>query len=395
MKKTVLVAALAAVLIFAFASGAFAVGINHSGQDQVGAHGAPDANPVAVSQAAIYEAWQPDLAGNVGTNSPHGNYATTTVKCVVCHAVHYAAPGMAPVRSGNQTADTLLRMRADEACVMCHATAGMSVNGRPVYDGLGTSIVGPGNTGGNTTTGHIIGTNCSYCHTNVHGAGADHSVAALDGFLLKLMTATNVQNTGATTNNMIEAITTIDHNAVNQGFNPGEALGDSIATFATSNTEAIRERAVGIFCAECHLGSYAQAAAGASTNVLQENPASTPNDSVEFSGHRINAAATTNWNSLHETSSGLMSGITVAWADAQNCKSCHDADDVFGNAAFPHSWGGTKMWLTAAANQGGTVENLPYGPGNAYDTVEGQLYDGVCLKCHVSNDGSAGVGLTF
>ena len=33
-------------------------------------------------------------------NSPHGNFTTTTVKCVVCHAVHYAAPGNAPVASG-------------------------------------------------------------------------------------------------------------------------------------------------------------------------------------------------------------------------------------------------------------------------------------------------------
>ena len=73
-------------------------GINHSGQldnsgnDLLGAHGAPNANPSAVSTAAIYFPWKASLMGNVGDNSPHGNYTTTTVKCVVCHAVHYAAP---------------------------------------------------------------------------------------------------------------------------------------------------------------------------------------------------------------------------------------------------------------------------------------------------------------
>ena len=217
VKKTLLVVALATMLVFAAAGSAFAAGINHSGQDQTGAHPAlipanETAEPAA-SQAMIYKAWNTALGTNATEgNSPHGNYTTTTVKCVVCHAVHYAAPGGAPVGSG-QTADTLLRMRADQACVFCHATAGFSVNGRPVYNGLGAVIVGAGATGGNTTTGHVIGTNCSYCHTNVHGANADHSVAALDGYLLKTMSATDVQGTGATTANMLEAITTIDHNA--------------------------------------------------------------------------------------------------------------------------------------------------------------------------------------
>lgn len=395
VKKTVLIVALATVLVLAFAGSAFAVGINHSGQDELGAHGTVPTPEPAPSMAMIYEPWNTALGDNATEgNSPHGNYTTTTVKCVVCHAVHYAAPGLATVASDNQQADTLLRMRADEACVFCHATAGFSVNGRPVYCGLGGAIVGPGNTGGDTTTGHIIGTNCSYCHSSVHGAGADHSVASLDGFLLKTMTATNVQNTGATTNNMLEAITAIDHNAVNQGFLPaGTALNGTIGAYATVNSVTLREQAVGIFCAECHLGSYSQAAPGVSANVLQESVPSTP--SVEYSGHRIAAAATTNWNAAGDVSSGLIQNMQVAWLPATNCKSCHDADDCFGNTAFPHSWGGTKMWLTAAADAGAPSENLPYGPGNEYNTVEGQLYDGVCLKCHVETGGGAGVGITF
>ena len=397
MKKTLLIVALAAMLVFAFASSAFAAGINHSGQEALGAHGAPDANPEAVSTAAIYFGWKPALAGNVGSNSPHGNYTTTTVKCVVCHAVHYAAPvaaggsvGTFTVDTGNQQADTLLRMKASEACIMCHATSGMAVNGRPVYDGIGPALID--NTGGAFDTGHFTGVNCSECHTNVHGANADNSVAALQGFLLKNMAATDVQNTSADTGNMIQAITAIDHNAENQGFAAGAALNGTIGDYATTNSATLREQAVGVFCAECHLGSYAAAAPGAATNVQGSGLAS-------YSGHRIAAAASSGntWNASGNISSGAVRGLNVAWAAATNCKSCHDANDTFGNTAFPHSWGGTKMWLTSAANAGAVKENLPYGTaaGSGYNEDAPQLSDGVCLKCHIASNGTEGVGLTF
>jgi hypothetical protein len=306
----------------------------------------------------------------------------------VCHAVHYAAPGGAPVGSG-QTADTLLRVKASDACIYCHATTGQAVNGRPVYDGLGAAITAPGATGGNTTTGHIVGTNCSYCHTSVHGANGDSSVASLNGYLLKLMSATPVGATGGNSTNMIEAITAIDHNAENQGFAAGDALAGTIGEYAANNDPVLREQAVGVFCAECHNGAYATAAAGASTNVLNN---STP---VAYSGHRIAASATSDWNVDGSKSSGTFSG-TVAWAAATNCKSCHDADDTFGNTAFPHSWGGTKMWLTSAADAGAAKTDLPMGGGaNAYNTGRPQLSDGVCLKCHVASGGTDGVGITF
>jgi len=371
------------MLVFALGGTAFAV--NHSGQQRFGA-----GNPAEGSGAYIYQDWDTTLGTNAtdGT-SPHGNYTTTTVKCVVCHAVHYAAPGGAPVSSGLQAADTLLRMKATDACIYCHATADVAVNGRPVYDGLGAAITAPGATGGNTTTGHVVGQNCSYCHTTVHGGGADHTVASLDGYLLKEMTATNVQGTGAVTTNMLEAITAIDHNAENQGFAPGAALNGTIGDYATIASPTLREQAVGIFCAECHNGAYATAAAGAATNVYESGTAA-------FSGHRIAAAATGDWNVDGDVSSSAFPGGPVAWAPATNCLSCHDALDSLGNPAFPHSWGGTKMWLTAAAYAGAPSENLPLGGGaNAYNTGKPQLSDGVCLKCHVASGGTDGVGITY
>jgi hypothetical protein len=398
VKKTLFVVALATSLVFALAASAYA-GVNHSGQQRLGAAAVapavvPGSGTVAGAGTNTYQDWDLALGTNATDgNSPHGNYTTTTVKCVVCHAVHYAAPGGAPVGSG-QTADTLLRMKASDACVYCHATTGQAVNGRPVYDGLGGAITAPGATGGATSTGHIIGTNCSYCHTNVHGADADHSVASLDGYLLKLMPQTGVTETfNAPTDTMLDAITAIDHAAENQGFAAGAALAGTIGDYQSLNTATMREQAVGVFCAECHNGAYATGAAGATTNIQGSG-------SVSYSGHRIAAAATANWNADGSKSSGLVSNEAVAWAAATNCKSCHDADDSLGNAAFPHSWGGSKMWLTSAEDAGvalnDELHNLPMGGGaNAYNTGKPQLSDGVCLKCHVASGGAAGVGITF
>jgi hypothetical protein len=408
VKKTLLVAALAVMLLFAVAGSAFAV--NKSGQPRGGAAKIAPAtivnlapgqtNPVAGAGTNTYMDWSLSNGTNNLVSSgvtPHGNYTTTTVKCAVCHAVHYAAPGGATVASNNQVADTLLRMRADQSCIYCHASSSGSVNGRPVYNGLGSALIGDG------TDGHKTGANCSFCHTTVHGVGQDTSVASLSGYLLNTMPNTNVQNTGHDTVNMLDAIDTIDKNAHNQGFAYGEALGDLTTTFANDNSAALRERAVGIFCAECHNGAYATVGAGAAANVRGSGSGAVL---TAYSGHRIKAPATSNWNGAGDkVSSSALSGIAVAWADANNCKSCHDATDNFNNPAFPHAWGQTpavatangvnpnaKMWLTAAADAAAGTKK-PVAQGAPSDNT--QLSDGVCLKCHVASGAAAGVGITF
>ena len=102
VKKTLFVAVLAAMLVICAAGSAFA--------------GRQPLRPAALSvprtrnvtrtrtpsaPVTYLQDWDTSLAGQLRPhgNSPHGNYTTTTVKCVVCHAVHYAAPGGAPVGS--------------------------------------------------------------------------------------------------------------------------------------------------------------------------------------------------------------------------------------------------------------------------------------------------------
>jgi hypothetical protein len=410
VKKTLFVVAIASMLLFSLASSAFAV--NHAGQQRLGAASAyttaagnplpltgGQSAPVGGGSAPIvagagtytYQDWSTGYAGNALDNSPHGLYTTSTTKCVVCHAIHYAAPGGATVASGLQTADTLLRMKASQACGYCHATTGTSVNGRPVYDGNISA-----GSGGSANTGHAIGTNCNECHTNVHAAGADNSVASLAGYLLKNQTTTALNGTVST--NMIGAIGSVDALAVTQGFTSGDALGGTPAVYGNTNTTTLKEQAVGVFCAECHNGAYATVGAGATTNIAGANVAG-----AAYSGHRIAAAATSNWNATGTGAAGAMSSSaftgTIAWAAATNCKSCHDSTDTYGNVAFPHSWGGTKMWLMTAANAAGPKTALPYGTavGSGYSVgnTQPQLTDGVCLKCHVASGNTAGVGINF
>jgi hypothetical protein len=393
VKKTLFVMALAAVLVFAVAGSAFAAsGQNRQGSavttaapisadalarlNASGAPGTPFSNPIAGAGTYTYMNWNTALGTNAGDNSPHGNYTTTTVKCVVCHAVHYAAPGMAPVGSG-QVADTLLRMKASDACVYCHATAGVAVNGVPVYeDGIGN--------------GHQIGTNCDECHTGVHAAGADNSVASLAGYLLKGITVDpDAGGVNVITTNVYEAASAVESRAISQGFAPGAAMGFTPDDLAADPGTDARTHAVGIFCAECHFGSYAQNAAGASTNVNGSDNA------LLYAGHRVGANITnsTSWNSNGSISSGARNIAQIAWKPATTCNSCHDATYASGFTAFPHGWGGSAMWLTNAASADVSTTDTVAG-ANGVDANVPQLSDGICLKCHVGDD-THGVGISF
>jgi hypothetical protein len=403
VKKSLLVAALAAVLVFAFASSALAV--DHSGEMREGksvvAGAKTTASPgvqVAGAGTYTYVDWSTALGTNSLSNSPHGAFTTTTVKCAVCHAIHYAAPSGDVVGGANSAADTLLRTQAKNACGYCHAMSGTAVNGTPVYNGQGY----PATSGGSTTVGHTTGTNCSECHSSVHGSGADESVPAVVGYLLK----TSGFNLVVGTSNVSNQIQTIEADAGNANI---KAAGGNVTGFpydavtgwlepATSDSagdlSAKREEAVGIFCAECHSGSYAQTLSGATASEGS-------NDSL-FTGHRVMATATATWTG-HSTGAYNGKG-QIAWADAASCKSCHDSKDQFGNAAFPHAWGNaagtlastTKMWLTMAPD----AQSTHVDTGNQttsysyYGVGASQLQDGVCLKCHRSGAGS-GVGQTF
>ena len=117
MKKTLFVMALAAVIVFAFAVPAFAVGPFYTSA-------AGNTNGGGAFVNYLSWTWASNNAGESGT--PHGNYTTTSNKCAVCHAVHRADPAglvLTPITGG---ADSRLGSYT-EGCGFCHgATATFS-----------------------------------------------------------------------------------------------------------------------------------------------------------------------------------------------------------------------------------------------------------------------------
>lgn len=166
MKKTVLVAALAAVLVFAFAASAFASTFS---------------NYIAFSSAGAN-------AGSLAT--PHKDYRLTTEKCAVCHAVHKA----------NTAGQILLDTTVTDACNYCHIRTASSYT--QVYNSDPTWR-------GSSTKNHT--NSCSGCHA-VHGANTiDTPFASVNSAILRETPSGNAVQAGtgwdfATAANTDEAI---------------------------------------------------------------------------------------------------------------------------------------------------------------------------------------------
>ncbi|MBN2405469.1 MAG: hypothetical protein JXE06_07810 [Coriobacteriia bacterium] len=386
MKKTLFVVALAAMLIFALGGAAMAK--NSVSQYPAAGDGTP------AQDLLIYNDWTghlANLAGNAGYTSPHGGYATTTVKCAVCHAVHVASPN----------GDTLLKMRASDACVACHVAAQLG----------GTSMVYGGSATIANDSGqdhHATGTNCSRCHASVHGAGSIQDVPSITSIILAEVTGTDEMNprevnSWITTGTAIAGLTT--------------AQVDTL--LANDNTAATREVAIGLFCQGCHSGSYQNGVAGTLGN---------GNDGVAIgdrTGHRVGASVVANlaYNTganevfnyaLDETSTASYAG-QVAWSAASDCKSCHDATqfaDGSGGLGFPHFTQGAARFLNMGAAADATF--VPIGVSVSADDAylgeetnsvgfiassdlqvkEFSLRDGACLKCH-KGTATTGVGQEY
>ena len=366
----------------------------HAGQEFGGA-----SDPSQGRAANIYMRWSDLVAPTVtaNTGSPHGGYLTSTVKCAVCHSSHTAAPGGGPVGSAGTVADTLLRVKAADACGYCHVAAANAVMS-PVFGGVWPVPV---------EAGHSLGgNNCAECHTGPHGVGAE-TLPALNGKLLTL--ATDYAPVGST---ILSRVAAIEATAVAQGFGADpKVTGYNVAEYSSAAafaaSPAMELQAVGVFCGGCHEGSYASTVANASASNKGGLAAG------QFSGHRTMAAATTTWNAAgNKKSSGYQANIKIADAPAQDCYSCHDADNGFGEKAFPHNWGvpagetlvydsglnefenQTFAWLLRAPDSSGPKTGVDASGKTAHvSATGGTLSDGVCLKCHKWTAG--GVGQTF
>ena len=395
MKKTLLVAALAVALVFAFGGSAFAKNnvMMFDGSVPVGSELGDGTATATVPP--VYNNWSTGLAPeyyrgslvgmrdlgleNVAANtssSPHGGYTTATVKCAACHAVHAASTLEYDTDGdgvGDRAPDTLLKMAASDSCAFCHVTN--PINSKVVYGGSLAIVDGSGD------DHHSPGTNCSTCHASVHGANAIEGVEAVDGLLLKSLTG-SYKNLD----------TMID------GYNNGSGFTAAVYRDGIV-TAGERSAAVGLFCVGCHSGSY------------QNAVANTTNGTGTMTGHRVMAEARSVYGGFDLGSSATTLTVAAAFAPATDCKSCHDADNGFGEAGFPHFTSGTARFLnsgsyagaadTGAVGVSATADDGTFGvvaggvdaDATMEDVAQYSLQDGVCLKCH--RDATSGVGISF
>lgn len=386
MRRTALVVALAAIFVFAFAASAFAA----KGSS------VPSGNRgnVVTGTAAVYIPWSSvaTWGANPPATSPHGGYATTTAKCQVCHAVHYAAP----------QGDTLLRMKASDACVYCHVSTDFGIPGKLVYGGSVTIATSSGD------DHHTIGTSCYICHASVHGSNAINDVPSLMGLLLRNDDASATAGYNFNPRTIAARI---------DSYNATDAVTGYTATeYGTLSGAAVRSAAIGVFCSGCHEGSYSNAKPGTARVGASYFRGTTATGALRgdnvgrYTGHRVGAhvTATTNWNSTGAISTGLQTIGQIAWADATRCTSCHDADNGFGTGpGFPHYTPNRSRFMNQAAYAGAAVSTTqtvgwsadPAGIRVAPSATNSHLYystqDGTCIKCHIGSGGNSGVGKTY
>lgn len=354
MKKTVLIVALAFVMVLALGvSPAFAKYAGFSAGTQY----------VDWTVASSMASQNADSATQAF--GPHKGYATTTIKCAVCHSVH---------RGGSKL------LNSGAACTYCHTSA--NYGGGAVANTISWRHTIPAVSGGPHAS-------CAstYCHGGPHGVGA----SAYAGPATRLIVAA--------------ADTKILADATANGLGAGD-----LATW-DANTRVL---ATGGLCSRsgCHVDSaMGVIAAGAKVGADMGGGADVPD--ADLTGHRVIAAATTNWNFNGTDFPTTVTNKTIAFKPVTYCNSCHDLtdDNNGGEPAFPHGItdvvsvaqgkvAGVRgaVWLTAAADSGSQTTvvssyNDYVGSLNTNQAAGSTVLDGICLKCHKSP--TSGIGVDY
>ena len=298
---------------------------------------------------------------------PHNGYATTTIKCAVCHSVHRA--------------DTSLLNDGTGGCAVCHTNA--------YYGGtaLAALVSWKVTSGGGPHSSFCNSGSGEACHAGPHGVGASTYAGASS----KLLDTDDARIAAAATANYVTLTTASPWSDPNM-----RVLG-------TDGT-----------CVRCHTNSvFGIIKAGTKLDVVA-GVSGLATGTV--TGHRVIAAATSNWNANGTDFPSGKTGIKIAWNAVTYCASCHDlTDDNNGGAnAFPHAINDVistaqgkiagnraAVWLTAAPDS--ATQSLAVSGYDQYTVKTGgtvvsnaagsTILDGICLKCHRS--ATSGIGIDF
>lgn len=338
----------------------------------------------AVPALAIGPAYIPWASGgaNLGTGGPHQNYQLNTEKCAVCHSVHAAAASNAaigdfgPSATGAAETQMLLRSSVADACTYCHIST--NVAGLQIYNGVATNYSASDVYGHNGSTS----AECADCHA-VHGA--DTFGGYIAGKILKAG--------GNAVANVSGSVQT--EAAAN--------LVVSSGTVFTAPLAADGDVQVTAFCTRCHKTfSTASETTVTASGYFEEYDGGVTFGVRSYKNHPLKAA-----DAVFSAAGANYAG-TVAWANAETCRSCHAAGSTrrstsYGGPgglvawSFPHHTPGNSNFLVSGtsildANIG--IDNTAVTKPVGSNTVNVAAADGVCLRCH-DNGAGAGVGDGF
>jgi len=293
---------------------------------------------------------------------PHGGYATTTIKCAVCHSVHRGDSSL---------------LNGGSSCAYCHTCVAHGGGG------VATTLISWDAAGQGPHASMCANTDC---HGGPHGVDA----SIYDGPASKLLSSAGDAELAEL----------------------AAANGVPTTEFATWS-DITRALATAGVCQRsgCHSNSMmGVVTSGASLEV-------SVGTTETVTGHRVIAAVTDAWNADGSMGSSR-TNLTIAYKPVEYCSSCHDLTDDSngGKAAFPHAINDVisvaqgkpatgiddrpAAWLTAAPDA--LTQSTVVGLYNQYtadgSTITGaagsSILDGICLKCHRDGAG-AGVGLSY
>lgn len=228
MKKSLLIAVLALTMLMAMTAIAYA----------------------EVATTGNFQGW---TSGGVNGVTPHIGFATTSVKCAVCHSVHNAD------QVATTAGEVLLRSSVANSCTYCHVSGtGVSLN-RP----YGTTLTNytSDSVFNHASTSTVLTTyqGCSSCHS-VHGADT-YQAAGLQAAILRH--GSPVAGAGWDTGSESQQLTafcTQCHAYYTTAYDTSTTAGNHIMTSAFTNyanparsTSALQVAAAGsTYCTSCH-----------------------------------------------------------------------------------------------------------------------------------------------
>lgn len=354
MKKSLMIVALAMVLVFAFSGIASAKITN---------------GYVSWTDAKV------NLDGTAAT--PHSGYTVNTEKCAVCHSVHNAAvagtawTGTNPwtARTGEET-QMLLRSSVANACIYCHITT--NVGGTQLYNAQESLWTTPTSIGTfeENVAHNRSSANCVNCHS-VHGANTYAGLAASK--ILKYDAAKiQAEIIGASTDVTLDG-----------------GLYATAADARADTTSLGKDYQVTVFCTQCHANFSRSSettlnAAGAYLYADSAYVDGDPTANDQYKSHPMKAA-----EAEFVANGDTVVGAAAAYKDSTTCRSCHDAgltDEgvIVTDSNFPHYTAGAFNFVNVAADAAATAVPSGHDAGT----------DGMCLKCHADGAG-LGVGTTF